>query len=258
MPWRWPVPSQRPSRRPRTTNGPSGGASAEDAAQSAIAAVLDAEPEPTEPGIARAFGAALAAGDAALIASSMPIRDAESFFRPAEGAVAVRSNRGANGIDGLISTACGIALGSGRPTWLHLGDLAFAHDLGGLASAAALGTPLRILVVDNGGGGIFDFLPQAGQVEAESFGRLFSTPSPVDFEAAAATFDIEYRRLDSEDEIESLQDSGTVIAHLPVERGGNVDLHRRIAEAVAQSLPAQRVGPGAPLSRRGAGAARRA
>ena len=81
----------------------------------------------------------------------------------------IHSNRGANGIDGLVATAAGIAAGSGRPTWLVLGDLALAHDLGGLAWRQRPPAPLRIVVVDNGGGGIFDFLPQASQVEPGRF-----------------------------------------------------------------------------------------
>lgn len=211
---------------------------AEDEAQVAIDSLLATEAGTTEPGIARAVGGSLAPGDAVLIASSMPIRDAEAFFHPSAAPVVVRSNRGANGIDGLVSTACGLALGSGKPTWLLVGDLALAHDIGGLASVAGLDSPLRIVCIDNGGGGIFDFLPQAGQVEADRFSRLFTTPSSLDLERAAALFGIDYARIEDEAGITSLAGSGTVLAHVPVERRGNVDLHRRIGEAVSAAISA--------------------
>ncbi len=97
----------------------------------------------------------------------MPIRDAESYMTPRAIDARLYANRGANGIDGLISTACGLARGAGRPTWALLGDLATGYDVGGLANVGGLpaGAPLRLVVADNGGGRIFEFLPQAGQVE---------------------------------------------------------------------------------------------
>ena len=209
---------------------------AERKAQAAVDDVLAAAGDPTEPGIVRALGAALAAGDRLLIASSMPIRDAESFLPPALADARLLANRGANGIDGLISTAAGIARASGEPTWLLIGDLALAHDIGGLAAAAALDSPLRILVVDNAGGGIFDFLPQAGQVDAPAFERLFTTPSRLDIERAAALYGIGYSPLSGEADIAGLATTGTVIGHIRTERGGNVELHRRIAEAVTAAI----------------------
>ena len=120
----------------------------------------------SEPAVQRVLGDAYGDGERVLIASSMPIRDAEAFLAGGDAAVTIHANRGANGIDGLLSTAAGIAAGADAPTWIVLGDLALAHDLGGLAAVAAAGQPLRIVVVDNGGGGIFDFLPQAGSGRA--------------------------------------------------------------------------------------------
>ena len=108
---------------------------AEAAAQEAIDAVLS-EWEDTglnEPGVQRLLGGAYEDGDRVLIASSMPIRDAEAFLGGGEAGVRFHANRGANGIDGLIATGSGIALASGDPVWIVLGDLALAHDLGGLA-----------------------------------------------------------------------------------------------------------------------------
>lgn len=209
---------------------------AERAAQRACDEILATATDPNEPGVWRALGDAFADGDDVLIASSMPIRDAESFLRPREGAVRVFANRGANGIDGLVSTACGMAAASGRPSWLILGDLALAHDLGGLAAVAALRSPLRIIVIDNGGGGIFDFLPQAGQVEASTFERLFTTPAELDFERVANTFDLDFVELDRAVDLQALATAGTTLARLRVDRRGNVALHRRIAEAVGAAI----------------------
>ncbi|MFN8152387.1 MAG: 2-succinyl-5-enolpyruvyl-6-hydroxy-3-cyclohexene-1-carboxylic-acid synthase [Solirubrobacterales bacterium] len=212
---------------------------AEDAAQRAIDETLASAPDPTEPGIARALRPLVGHQENLLLASSMPIRDFEAFSR-AEGEPAwIRANRGANGIDGLVSTACGIARGSHRPTWLLIGDLALAHDIGGLASAQDLPAPLRIVVVDNGGGGIFDFLPQAEQVESAAFERLFTTPSGLDMERVAATYGIDFAEIGSEAELAGLADSGTILARVRVERAGNVDLHRRIADAVSAAIAAQ-------------------
>ena len=209
---------------------------AEAAAQEAIDAVLSGESGLTEPGIHRVLGEVFAGGDQVVIASSMPVRDAEAFLRSGPADVRVFSNRGANGIDGLVSTACGISHASGAPTWLVIGDLALAHDLGGLAALAATSGPLRIVVIDNGGGGIFDFLPQASQVEPGTFERLFTTPSDLDLERAADLFGIPYRSIGDEGELRSLSGSKHVLAHVRVNRSANVELHRRIADKVAAAI----------------------
>ena len=168
-----------------------------------------------------------------LIASSMPIRDAEAFLGGGEAGVRFHANRGANGIDGLIATGSGIALASGDPVWIVLGDLALAHDLGGLAAAATVETPIRIVVVDNGGGGIFDFLPQAGQVEPSRFADLFTTPAGLAVERIAGLFGLPFESIEDEAGLAGLGAFDRVIAHVPVERSGNVELHARLAAAVA-------------------------
>ena len=210
----------------------------ERAAQEAIDATLAGEPGPSEPAIHRALGSAFVDGDRVLLASSMPIRDAEAFMRGSPAGVRFFSNRGANGIDGLISTAAGIATAAGQAgaTWAILGDLALAHDVGGLAALAAVEGPVRLVVIDNGGGGIFDFLPQADQVEAGAFERLFTTPSGLDVESAAALYGIPYVRLAGAGDLGGLDGTGPVLAQIRVDRAGNVDLHRRIADAVGAAI----------------------
>ncbi len=208
---------------------------AERRAQDAIASALAGD-SLSEPAVQRVLGEAYGDGERVLIASSMPIRDAEAFLAGGRAAVTIHSNRGANGIDGLLSTGAGIAAGASAPTWVVLGDLALAHDIGGLAVAAASDQPLRIVVVDNGGGGIFDFLPQARQVEPDRFSALFTTTAEIDIAGAAAAFGIPYAPIAGTAELLELAGRERVLAHVRLERSGNVDLHREIAAAVAAAL----------------------
>ena len=138
---------------------------AEAAAREALSDELESLDELTEPGLHRALGQAHGDGDLVYTASSMPIRDQEAFLPPGETDALFLCNRGANGIDGLISSGIGAAHASGRPTTIISGDLGLLHDIGGLAALRDVSTPVRIVVINNDGGGIFGFLPQAGALE---------------------------------------------------------------------------------------------
>ena len=210
---------------------------AEEAAQAAIEAVLAETDGSNEPALVRAALGLPADGEQVLLASSMPVRDAETFAGGGDREVRVFANRGANGIDGLVATSVGLALGNGLPTWALLGDLALAHDLGGLATIASAPGPLRLIVIDNGGGRIFEFLPQAGQVERERFERLFITPSPLDLERVAALFELDYVEIETAADLDAAPERSRALLHARVDPEQNVGLHRRIAEAVAASLP---------------------
>ncbi|HLI44597.1 MAG TPA: 2-succinyl-5-enolpyruvyl-6-hydroxy-3-cyclohexene-1-carboxylic-acid synthase [Acidimicrobiales bacterium] len=157
---------------------------AEAVAQSALGAAFEelrASGELTEPAIARGVARHPGVGTV-VVASSMPIRDLEWFSEPRAGYPAVVANRGANGIDGVVSTACGVAAsvaGAGREAAVVglVGDLAFLHDLSALVELGApAARPLGLVVVDNGGGGIFSYLPQATSVDRDRFELLFGTP----------------------------------------------------------------------------------
>jgi 2-succinyl-5-enolpyruvyl-6-hydroxy-3-cyclohexene-1-carboxylate synthase len=152
-------------------------------AQAAIEQALAGREEPTEPFVARTV-VAEAAGTL-VVASSMPVRDVEWFSAPRAG-LRVVSNRGANGIDGVVSTAVGVAIGSGGPVTVLLGDVAFLHDANALLGLADRGLDLTIVVVDNRGGGIFSFLPQASALGVDRFEQLFGTPHEVDLPSLAA------------------------------------------------------------------------
>ena len=110
----------------------------------------------------------------------MPIRDQEAFLPPSETDALFLCNRGANGIDGLVSSGIGAAHASGRPTTIVTGDLGLLHDIGGLAALRDVSTPVRIVVINNDGGGIFGFLPQAEALPSDEFEALLGTPRGVD------------------------------------------------------------------------------
>ena len=113
----------------------------------------------SEPRVAAELGTALPAEATVVVASSMPVRDVETFFPARERPPRVLANRGANGIDGTVSTAFGVAAVSDGPVALLIGDVALIHDIGGLLAASRLGLKLTIVLLHNDGGGIFDFLP---------------------------------------------------------------------------------------------------
>ena len=150
------------------------------------------------PALHRALGRAHRDGDLVYTASSMPIRDQEAFLPPASADALFLCNRGANGIDGLISSGIGAAHASGRPTTIVTGDLGLLHDLGGLAALRDVSTPVRIVVIDNDGGGIFQ-LPAAGARRSTArSSRRCSAPRAASTSAkAAALFDLPHRRLES-------------------------------------------------------------
>lgn len=209
--------------------------SAEAAAQKAIDDVLAGYPALTEPTVARTLTEHLGEEVAIFVASSMPIRDVEWFGHPQQRAK-VRANRGANGIDGLVSTAVGVAL-SGRPTVAVLGDLAFLHDSNGLLGLRDREVDCAFVVVDNRGGGIFSFLPQASALPAERFERLFGTPQPVDIAALSEAHGIPAERVETEGDLTSaLDNAGPRVIIVQSERGANVAVHEALNRAVAAAL----------------------
>ena len=124
---------------------------------------------------------------------SMPVRDVEAFFPAGERPVRFLSGRGANGIDGVVSSAAGAALATGRPGYVLIGDVALLHDVGGLITARRAGVELTIVCVNNDGGGIFDFLPVAEHAEREAYERHIATSHGLDMSALAALGGLEHR-----------------------------------------------------------------
>jgi len=209
---------------------------AESSASAAIEqafAVLHREHELTEPGVARAIADHLPADIALVVSSSMPVRDHEWFGGKR---AAAHANRGANGIDGVTSTALGVALRTGSAAVL-IGDLAFVHDGNALTGLAARATDLRIVVVDNDGGGIFSFLPQATRLDSDRFEQLFGTPHGTDVLALAAAHGIVTRDIDSAASLaEQLDRPGPWVARIRSDRARNVEVHSQLHTAVADAL----------------------
>ncbi len=207
-------------------------------AAEAVAAALDAADELTEPGAHRALAGLYADGDLVYTASSMPIRDQESFATPGPASVRFLANRGANGIDGLISSGVGAAGASRLATWILTGDLGLFHDLNSLSLLAEAEVPLRLVVFDNGGGGIFEFLPQAAEITRDEFEALFGTPTGLDCERAAALWGIPYRRVERAADLARGPEAGAELIEVAVDRRGGVKLRAELARAATEAVAA--------------------
>jgi 2-succinyl-5-enolpyruvyl-6-hydroxy-3-cyclohexene-1-carboxylate synthase len=209
---------------------------AERAARDALDAELREADALTEPGLQLALGAAYGDGELVYTASSMPIRNQEAFLPSSETDVTFLCNRGANGIDGLISSGIGAAHATGKPTTIVTGDLGLLHDVGGLAAMRDVATPVRIVVIDNDGGGIFHFLPQEQALGGEEFEALLGTPRGVDVGRAAALFDLPHHRIESLDELPDALAAGTGLIEVDTDRQTNAALHRRLADCVSAAI----------------------
>nr|WP_272918098.1 2-succinyl-5-enolpyruvyl-6-hydroxy-3-cyclohexene-1-carboxylic-acid synthase [Actinomadura rayongensis] len=205
------------------------------AAAAAIDRVLDAVPEVSEPRLARDLVASLPGGALLFTSASMPIRDLDQVMRPRRG-VRIMANRGASGIDGLVSTALGAALAHGGRSYALLGDLAFLHDQNGLLAGAGERRPdLALVVVNNRGGGIFSLLPQAAV--PDPFERVFGTPHDVDLEAVAAAHRVPYRRLEAAADLPKLlAGEGLRMIEARTDRAVNADLHAELRTAAHEAV----------------------
>ena len=162
------------------------------------------------------------------VANSMTIRDFDYFWFSGESKATLYGNRGVNGIDGTISTALGLAA-NGKPTYLVTGDLSLFHDLNGLAVAKTHNLNLIIILHNNDGGGIFEYLPQKG---TKHFDYLFSTSQGLDYSGAAKLYGCGYTKISSPDELSSAlakigQGSGVHIIEIPTNREYSRELHKK-------------------------------
>jgi 2-succinyl-5-enolpyruvyl-6-hydroxy-3-cyclohexene-1-carboxylate synthase len=210
---------------------------ADGAARDALGRALG--DELSEPLVAQSLGEWLDARATLYAASSMPIRDVELYLPAREDGPRVLANRGANGIDGTVSTAFGAAAAADGPVVLLIGDVALAHDIGGLLAARRLGLPLTIVLLNNDGGGIFHFLPVAGETDA--FEEHVATPHGLDFAHAAALYGCDFERAGTLAELReavaaSVTGNTTTIIEVRTDRVQNLELHRRAAEAALAAL----------------------
>ena len=219
---------------------------AEGVARGALDRVITRHTEATEPGVAIDLAGMLSDGGLLVVSSSMPVRDLE-WYAPARDGVEVLSNRGANGIDGVVSTAVGAAL-TGAPTALLIGDVAFLHDTNGLLGLMAREVNLVVVVVDNDGGGIFSFLPQRQELSTDRFEQLFGTPHGVDLCALAAAHGVPAERVATRTGLQAaiagaLTRGGARVVVVETERGANVELHDELHARGGRGVgPDRRVG----------------
>jgi len=172
------------------------------------------------------------------VSSSMPIRDLDAFGHPSEKDVRVFANRGASGIDGIVSTAFGVASRCPEPTVCVLGDVAFFHDQTGLLWSREQDAAVVFVLIDNDGGGIFHNLPIADHEPA--FTRFFSTPHGIDARHAASAHGLDFTEVAADDVsdevVRALSEGGTRILRVRTEREANHRRHREVQAAVAHAV----------------------
>jgi 2-succinyl-5-enolpyruvyl-6-hydroxy-3-cyclohexene-1-carboxylate synthase len=216
--------------------------SADELAAEAMHGVL-ADSKLSEPAVAAELGVLLSEDATLFVASSMPVRDIETFWPVRPDPPRALCNRGANGIDGTVSSAFGAAAADDGPVVLLIGDVALAHDLGGLLAARRTGLKLTIVLINNDGGGIFDFLPiaQANTVEEQIYITHVATPTSLDFAQVAALFGLAHEQAQDVAGFRAaleraLASEQSCIVEVRTARPNNVELHRTLWQAVSRAL----------------------
>ncbi len=207
------------------------------ATRTALQHGLNVVSEFSEPRIFVELAKLLPAGTTVAAGNSMPVRDLDTFFPGGAQPIQILANRGASGIDGVVSTALGASAVSAGPLVLVIGDLSFYHDLNGLLAVKRHNLRVTIILINNDGGGIFSFLPQAA--EPEHFEELFGTPHGLTFRHAAALYDLAYQQPASWEDFRSAVHSAltsptSTLIEVRTDRHANVQLHRRLWEQVSQ------------------------
>jgi len=206
---------------------------AEQVAQKAIDDYLNAlGAELCEPGVHHFLADLLTDGSLVYVASSMPIRDLEAFLPSCAAKATFLANRGANGIDGLVSSGLGAAA-AGRPSTVITGDVGLYHDMNGLLAMKRNGVEATIVVLNNGGGSIFDFLPIAGH--SDGYEELFATPTGLDLERVASLYELAFTRIGSYDELAQVWGKPGMI-EVPTDRARNLEIHRELSERVRSAI----------------------
>lgn len=194
----------------------------------------------SEPGVFAHLAEILPAGATLFVGNSMPVRDCDTFFPALARPLRIVGNRGANGIDGLVSSALGAAAGGAAPLVMVLGDLSLFHDANGLLAAKLHGLSATIVLINNNGGGIFSFLPQAG--ERDCFELLFGTPHGLDFRHLADMYGARYTLAQDWIAFRTAVDAGLHgglhIVEVRTDRERNVADHRAIWPQVSAALRA--------------------
>ena len=231
------APALAGCRKPGGT--PQAGAFFAAAAERIDAAACAEEMPVNEISAARIVSSLLGEGQGLFVANSMPARDMDIYAAPcADRPVFTALNRGVSGIDGITSTAAGLSAGLGKPVLLLIGDISFLHDLNALSLLDHEWNRVIVVVLNNGGGGIFSFLPVSG--ETDVFETCFATPQKIDIRAAAETFGLGYVNPRTNREFSAcisgaLQSGSSMIVEVSCSREGNVALHRQLKSAIAEA-----------------------
>lgn len=172
------------------------------------------------------------------VSSSMPIRDIDTFLLPTKKDIQVFANRGANGIDGVMSTAIGFSQGRiDREMYLLIGDLAFLHDVNALITTRYQSCKINVIVFNNDGGGIFSYLAQS--TVKEYYEDLFGTPTALQFGDVAKMYEMEYVQIKDFDEMEKLlkpQNNPLRLIEIFTDRQDNVMSHRMLWQRIQEEL----------------------
>nr|WP_017553995.1 2-succinyl-5-enolpyruvyl-6-hydroxy-3-cyclohexene-1-carboxylic-acid synthase [Heyndrickxia coagulans] len=205
-------------------------------ARQIVTASLEAEETFDEGKTVTELAAALPDGSTLFVGNSMPIRDVDTFFQATDKKIRILANRGANGIDGVVSSAAGVSAGCGK-AFLLIGDLSFFHDLNGLLMTKMHKLNLCVILINNNGGGIFSFLPQAD--EPEKFEQLFGTPTDLAFEYAVKMYGGSYVQPQNWDQFRaalSAYKGGLQVIEVRTNRAKNVESHRKIWLQVSREM----------------------
>ncbi|GAA0588325.1 2-succinyl-5-enolpyruvyl-6-hydroxy-3-cyclohexene- 1-carboxylic-acid synthase [Virgibacillus siamensis] len=200
--------------------------------------LLNQEEDLTEGSAVRVLAETIPEGGNLYVGNSMAIRDVDTFFATTSKSVTILANRGANGIDGLVSSGLGAAA-SGEPTALLLGDLSFFHDSNGLLAAKQYNINITILLINNDGGGIFSFLPQKNH--EQHFEALFGTPMNVDFSRIVGMYDGTYAHVSTTRELQDALEAsyryhGLSVIEVKTDRTENMNWHRGKWEVITKEL----------------------
>jgi 2-succinyl-5-enolpyruvyl-6-hydroxy-3-cyclohexene-1-carboxylate synthase len=217
---------------------------ADRVARAAANAALDSEPRFLTPHIARSLWSGLPEGATLYVANSMAIREVDLFAGPRAAALRVLANRGVNGIDGQVSAALGAAAALRRPTVLWCGDLALLHDVSGLLAGRMHGGDLTIVVSNDDGGGIFEYLPAARLLSRPVFEDLFAVPHGLDLCELARGFGWEAVRVDSAasftQALARALVGGRHVIEVTIDRAVNTAFHASIHQRVRDQLQRDR------------------
>jgi 2-succinyl-5-enolpyruvyl-6-hydroxy-3-cyclohexene-1-carboxylate synthase len=217
---------------------------ADRVARAAADAALDSELRFLTPHIARSLWSGLPAGATLYVANSMAIREIDLFAGPRTATLRVLANRGVNGIDGQVSAALGAAAALRRPTVLWCGDLALLHDVSGLLSGRMHGSDLTIIVSNDDGGGIFEYLPAARLVSRPVFEELFAVPHGIDLCELARGLGWDAVRVDSAasftQALARALAGGRHVIEVAIDRAANTAFHASIHQRVREHLQRDR------------------